>query len=612
MSKTKIIEKKGFIVIQHAVLTEISDKECEKVISESQKDEDIRLYFEHIKIRPVPDHISHKNMDEINWREAAAIQEAFVEDQLKPLLKKFPDYEVIYFGASPIPLAVHLGYLMEDWRRVNIFLRHHKESEDQRWYQNLDSEKVPSLPLLVNGIPNDTYEINDDVVVKVQVSYAINDDEIKKSITSDVAKTISLNLEKLQLDLNSIQKCHEITDRFEDALKAVVDNLPNTDTIHLIATIPVGLAFLFGRKIRSNVSSPVQTYQYNKNADFPYNPVLAINQSYVGFTPLTEKEIKKAKSIRKSFQKGSWQNLQSMMRNNKEQSERNPEDCWLDIVLGKKTPKGDMNTKYWKDLQKLEETALAEKQFILKEDIDGYEIDDKEGTWGIGNRMIHDLNRRLTNTKDVDRAIRVVLIHEGLHYYQHNLSQVTVEGIGRFPKIVEDADYQADIYAILYEYAYSKLYAPTDIDNNNLGRFFAKTLDIALAALWSFNDPGVTMKEIQVRRLNRFLIWYWQCVALSDSRVKTIEDVIGILATKPVIEIKGLSLRTEGERVECQLERYVESNLEIGIFINNRIFRSGNTGYLRLPDLIKGFRERDHQLIKDLIEGFYRGVMNQR
>ena len=120
------------------------------------------------------------------------------------------------------------------------------------------------------------------------------------------------------------------------------------------------------------------------------------------------------------------------------------------------------------------------------------------------------------------------------------------------------------------------------------------------------------MKEIQVRRLNRFLIWYWQCVALSDSRVKTIEDVIGILATKPVIEIKGLSLRTEGERVECQLERYVESNLEIGIFINNRIFRSGNTGYLRLPDLIKGFRERDHQLIKDLIEGFYRGVMNQR
>jgi len=65
--------------------------------------------------------------------------------------------------------------------------------------------------------------------------------------------------------------------------------------------------------------------------------------------------------------------------------------------------------------------------------------------------MIHGLNRRLTNTKDVDRAIRVVLIHEGLHYYQHNLSQVTVEGIGRFPKIVEDADYQADIYAILYE-----------------------------------------------------------------------------------------------------------------------------------------------------------------
>jgi len=610
MSKTKLADKKGFIVIQHSVLTEISDQECEEVIYQSFGNESTRLYFEHLKIRPVPDYISHKNMDEINWREAAAIQEDLVENKLKPLLTKFPNYEVVYFGVSPIPLAVHLGYLMEDWRRVNIFLRHHKEVENQRWYQNLDieNESIPSL--VINGIPNDTYDIDDDVVVKVQVSYAINDAEIKKSITSDVAKTVNINLEKLQLDLSSVQQCHEITDRFEDALKAIVDNLPNIDTIHLIATIPVGLAFLLGRKIRSNINRPVQTYQYNKNADLPYNPVLAINQSYVEFSPLTDKEIKKAKSIRRLFQKNSWQNLQSLIRNHKEQALRNPDDNWLDLILGNSISKGDMGTSYWGNLQQLHKTALTEKQFNLKENIDGYEYSDVDESWGIGNRMIHDLNQRLPDTKDVERALRVVLIHEGLHYYQHNLSHITVEGIGRFPKIVEDADYQADIYAILYEYAYTKIYAPTDLDDNNLGRFFAKTLDIALAALWSFNDPGTTMKVIQVRRLNRFLIWYWQCVALSDSRVKTIKDVIKILAIKPVIEIKGLSLKAEGERVECHLERYVESNLEIGIFINNKIIRSGNTGYLMIPDLVKGFRDRNHQIIKSLLEGFYRGVMN--
>ncbi len=611
MSKIKITNKKGFIVIQHSILTEISDQECEKAISETYGNKDTSPYFEHFKVGSVPDYISHKNMDEINWREAAARQENLVEDKLKPLLQKFPDYEVIYFGAAPIPLAIHLGYLMEDWRRVNIFLRHHKEIEGQRWYQSLDNENLPSPKLAVNGIPSDFFGTKEDVIVKVQVSYAINDDEVKKSIISDVAKTVNISLEKVQLDLN-VQQCYEITDRFEDALKAIVDNLPNIHTIHLIATVPVGLAFLFGRKIRSNINRPIQTYQYNKNADFPYNPVLAINQSYIEFTPLTTNEIKKAKSIRKKFQKNSWQNLQSLIRNQEERASRNPQDNWLDLVLGSDIPKGDMGTKYWMNLDPLHETALADKQFNLKEDIAAYHYSDSEEYWAVGNRMINDLRLRLPNTKDVERAIRVILIHEGFHYYQHNLSEVTVQGIGRFPKIIEDADYQADIYAILYEYAYTKIYEPSDIDDKNLGKFFAKTLNIVLAALWSFNDPGTKMKEIQVRRLNRFLIWYWQCLALSDSRVKTIQDVIKVLAIKPVIEIKGLLLKTEGERVECQLERYVESNLELGIFIHNKIFRSGNTGYLRLPDLIKGFRDRNHEVIKSLLEGFYRGVMNQK
>jgi|GEM_PF-1206548 len=606
----KTIEKKGFIVIQHSILTEISEEECEKVISANYYKKDLSLYFEYLKIRPVSDGISHKNITEINWKEAAALQERIVENQLKPLLQKFPDHEVIYFGAAPIPLAIHLGYLMEDWRRVNVFLRHHKEVESQKWYQKLNIDNIKNPGIITKGIPSESYNINDDVIVKVQVSYAINEDEVKKSITSDVVKTIDISLEELTLDLNSVERCKEISDKFESAIKAIVDYLPNTDTIHLILTIPVGMAFLFGRKIRSNINRPVQTYQYNRNADFPYDPVLTINQSYIVFNPLTEKEVENANSIRKTFKKNSWQNLQSLIENNAGQANRNPDDNWLDFVLGKNTPKGDLGTRYWKNLQKLNDTALSGREFNLNEDIEGYDYCDKNRSWGIGNRMLNDLHKRLTNIEDVERAIRLILIHEGLHYYQHNLSLDTVEGIGRFPKIIEDVDYQSDVYAILYEYSYSKLFRTPDVSVNNLGDFFAKTIDIAIAALWSFNDPGVNMKEIQVRRINRFLIWYWQYLALSDSRVKSIEDVIRILATKPVIEIKGLLLKTEGERVECQLERYEESNLELAIFTNNKIHRFGNTGFLRLADLINGFRDRDHERIKTVLQGFYRSVMN--
>lgn len=610
MSKTKRIKKKGFIVIQHAILVGISDQECEDVLAQDYGNEDTSLHFEHLKIRPVLDHISHKNMNEINWRRAAALQEEIVEKQLKPMLQKFENYELVYFGAAPVPLAVHLGYLVEGWKQVIIYLKHHKEVENQKWYRNLKIKGSSDPEVSVNGTPKESYNTDDDMVISVQVSHKVKEDEINKSIKSKITKIVKIELEELKLDLDSVKKCSEIADKVEDVFKAIHDNLPKTNTTHLIGTIPVGLAFLIGKKIRTNTSCPIQTYQYDSTLEYPYTPVLTINQSYTNFTPLTDKEVKKARSIRKDFKKNSWQNLQSQITKIKKMADRNTEDSWLDLVLETSVAKGEMDTNYWKNLQRLDETALAGRTFNLNEDIEGYKYDDQKEEWAIGNNMIHELHKRLKDTAKVERALRIVLIHEGLHYYQHNLSEITVEGIGRFPKIIEDADYQADIYALLHEYDYSRMYAPSDIDENNLGAFFANMLDVALHALWSFNDPGITMKEIQIRRLNRFLIWYWQCIALSDSRVKSLEQVINILAVKPVFEIKGLHPKIEGERILCNLERFTDSNLELGIFIKNRIIRSGTVGNLRLPDLIRAFRERDHFSIKKYLEGFNKTVMN--
>ena len=71
--------------------------------------------------------------------------------------------------------------------------------------------------------------------------------------------------------------------------------------------------------------------------------------------------------------------------------------------------------------------------------------------------------------------------------------------------------------------------------------------------MWSFDDNGAGLEEIQIRRLNRYMIWYWQYARI-EQEGKNLDSILGILQEKPVIELNGLCTKEENNRFFFVLE----------------------------------------------------------
>ena len=91
-------------------------------------------------------------------------------------------------------------------------------------------------------------------------------------------------------------------------------------------------------------------------------------------------------------------------------------------------------------------------------------------------------------------ATTLYVVHEVVHK-THNLDSNTVDGIGNFPKIVEEADYQADAIAVLTELSFF-IYEKGGIEKLTAKELIGKLLDtikIAIETTFSFNPIGSSL-----------------------------------------------------------------------------------------------------------------------
>lgn len=602
----KTTQPKGLIILRHSILDKITKSQVQQKVEENYG----KLIYKDIAIEPVTDiPISHKEIKDINWGLVALKQQEIYNKQIKPIIQKHPDYEVVYFGATPIPLAVHLGYLIGTWKKVSVYLKHHDTKE---WYKDRllkeENEFIETKPKIVtNGFPQEEYFTKDDVLIRISTSYNINLKEVDDSIVSNLVKKIYIGIENLCRDLPNAKDAERVAVSFSDALKSITDNLKEIDTIHLIPGVPVGLAFLLGTKISANITHPIQTYQYHQDARYKYEPVLKINSSLDTYKPLMEEELVNSRKIQTDFQTDVWDKIQAFINDETATKKKSKLKDWCEYIFDKSKHWKPFIISRWKDLPFLSSTPLLDTSFILDDEVVAFQFFEDKNSWGIGNRLINGVFQKSNGDKSiVHRSMRMLLFHEGMHYWKHGLNDATANGIGRFPKILEEADYQADVWAMLYEYRYSKLYHADEVKPINI--FFRDLVKIALQTMWSFDDEGTELNLLQIRRVNRYLIWYWQLLRLEDKRTKSIQDIAQIFSETPLIELKGLLPKTEGQRVYYRLDKFEVSDLEVGLLWKNKIIRTGNLGHFRIEYLIDRFRKRDHNGIKSVLRGLYKMV----
>lgn len=139
-------------------------------------------------------------------------------------------------------------------------------------------------------------------------------------------------------------------------------------------------------------------------------------------------------------------------------------------------------------------------------------------------------------------ATRLYLMHEILHKQFHDLDYRRADGIGSFPRVIEEADFHADAFAILCEISHQ---LDINSDLNFIYKQVKTIIKSAIETTLSFGRKGIT--EIQVRRVNRYLIWLYILRRINlfieknpkSSTEQLIGFIVKLISVKPILEITG-------------------------------------------------------------------------
>jgi hypothetical protein len=203
------------------------------------------------------------------------------------------------------------------------------------------------------------------------------------------------------------------------------------------------------------------------------------------------------------------------------------------------------------------------------------------------------------------------VLHELAHRGRQALTRTSSVEIGRFPKVLEEIDYHADVWAMLHEYALTEGRSPTAVADPP--RFFMELIRIATETMWVFDDEGPPLRELQIRRLNRYLIWYWQYLHLEHAAEcgGTLDTVLSVLAQRPIIELAGPTVLTRNERVFFELDTARVKAPELALYHEGGLYRHGSRPDFRLEELLDGARTRHGKKMRDVLRGAF-GQMVRR
>jgi hypothetical protein len=578
---------KGLILVLHSGMIEIPVDECINALPPEWHS----LHREVVTIK-YSEIFDLKKLYELNYGQFALEHRRQFNNEILPLINSKPEYRIVYFGFAPIPLAVDLGQLFHNFRDIEIYQKHHKT---KKWYREIASEDVIKNAIQTKGLPDKDQKGIVNALIRLSVSHSVKPEDTFKLLPN--AAEIDIELQNPDEDaIDTKEKMLNVGEAMKAALDQLAENRSDIKIVHLFASIPCGIAFIVGTKISPNIHPYVQTYQYS-NTKEPKNikAILVKGELNVG-RKITEEDKRSAKEKRELAKTELAVAIKNYLAINEEMSTNR---FWYQGIIPK-LEVGIMREKFWTDLPSLYQTSL-------KNDVFDFEIETvndgfywRDGKWYVDDNFFISIGKRLKSGDKIKKAIRLFLFHEVLHYKRHKLTEITSVNIGSFPKVLETADYQADVYGIINEYGYC---LKTQGEIQNPKQFFLDAIKVATETMWSFDDNGINLEQIQIRRLNRYMIWYWQFARI-EKEGETINDIIKILELKPIIELNGLKTKEENNRFFFNLDKRHEQPLELAVFHNNEITRDGNASNMPIENLVRGVKEMNSELILDVMRSF--------
>ncbi|MEL6699689.1 MAG: SAVED domain-containing protein [Bacteroidota bacterium] len=549
------------------------------------------------KIIPIiSDQIPHGDQN-IPMRDLMDAQRIIYEEKVVPVLADHPSYEVLYFGMAPIPLCIHFGYLIGPLQRVSVFHKHHF---DNTWRF---SEGAATFKQEIHDVPSSRSLAVGEAIIRYESSrFTIHEKDCLLHVNTPLSHTYVEHVKHESQEAKSADpftrqdEVFTAAETFRKVLDTIQDQNPNTQTIHLFASVQPEVAFLMGKQVYKTASLPIQLYQYHREGSSAYTPTGRIPSDDKLVIHIREEDKKNLATLRQELAKELTDRVQPFI-----QGLMDADKSWRSEF--EQINHEGLQAYPWSTLKNLQETNLITDHVQLEElDTNERTFYDKEAqAWLFNDPFLYMMHIQFEDESSLKRAVRLLWFHESIHFACHKITSGTSRGVGSFPKILEELDYQADVYAICNEYAYSQRYEPGQ--TKQIKKFFLELIRVITDTMWAF-DAMESRYEMELRRINRYLIWYFQYAQISALSNPDIAAILHILSRKPFIELKGLKLQpNQKQRHLVQLRGYRSDSLEIALIINNQIeYRSSNPDRAELDKLVKAFQERKGDAIRSVLK----------
>lgn len=525
---------------------------------------------------------------ELDWAREHAELSQQIDARLLPVIRERSD-AIHYFGMPPIPLGVELGRRLGPTRALRTYQQHH-ETKEWGWSTE-DATVAPRL----EGVPAAACLGKGSVIVRVSCSHAVSADDCREVEPYAIGE-LHVVIERPHEDaLRSHADVTLVAAVFGQALDCVRRLFPNCDVVHLFAAVPPALSVRLGAEINPTIHRPVQTHQFSNSTRPRYRRAVLVGDR--PRPPLRDNQREAAARGRTAFAAALGQ-IRELC------SDGASPAMWLEELLGLDAVNVPTALRAMGPLG--QNPAILDSCVALdRVEANGeFRYLAAERVWVFDDSLLAALAVKLEGAP-LELAGRLFLLHEAIHVARQGVTSANAERLGQLWRVLEEVDYLADVWALLHEYG--RALRIGEATEANAPQFFRELLRVVTATFWAFDAGDTPRSAIQVRRLNRYLSWYWQRLRLE--RVRTLQDVLGVLSTKPVLEIAGPRVFTARNRVVFDLDPAYFDAVELGVLVDgHRVERIGSRPGAPVARLLEALRGSDETLFEESLRGVFESV----
>jgi hypothetical protein len=583
------------VVVKHSGMRDVSGDDLDHALPAGQ----VQLFERHVDTRRFNEAVEQGDwVGHGAWlaEEAAAVHAVFATNQAQT---------IHYFGIPEIPHAIAFGALVGDEHPVVL---HEYDRDRHRWDW---PEEGRTLKLETTGLPEGPpIRAAGAVVLRIEVSFPIADEDVRQAVGENHLAEVRICRRGAGggpriCAVRSVVDLEAVRLAIREALSRLRAQVPNYELLHLFVAAPASVCFALGQELKPRNAPPMQTYRFRKENGQPsYKPAIELSSrmEQEAESPLSEEEVETARIVRRL-----WKDVADGVENyigKLRERQVGEGAAWFAPLCVKRELRGVEPFKALPPIADIAPQNVRVGDDPVPREF-GFTPDDN--TWHLSDRLLVGFHIAADgNDTALRRLIRMFLFHEYVHV-AHSITKARAREVGLFPNCLEFVDYTADVYSLLHVLDLERDERFKELESPDAQlQFLRDALGVLIRAFWAF-EPAAPIRELQVRRLRRYLNWYWrraQILACPD-----LGQALRLLGGAPHIELAGLSHHVREHRHFCKLAPGVSHRqLELGVVLENlKLLRLPDGPVVHLSELIAAFSNRE----SDAIGRFFRVVYEE-